>query len=204
MGANCCRPIQDDENQSKPTSRTSSNKISFHLQSSRSGRRTPARRSGNRNLSSSSSNRDGRSVTRRLQTGQLRRPQKINAVQTQQQHLSPVTASGSSNQAYEPPHVLKSNNDKNPASDCKIETPPEVPKEPKRSNSLHLLPITNDDDFCPTCLEGYEKDNPKIFTKCKHHYHLACILEWMERSNTCPICDQEMIIEDAADTNVVS
>ncbi|KAK1436246.1 hypothetical protein QVD17_02025 [Tagetes erecta] len=48
---------------------------------------------------------------------------------------------------------------------------------------------------CPTCLEEYDEENPKIITKCEHHFHLACILEWMERSDTCPVCDQEMIIE---------
>ncbi|KAJ0715095.1 putative transcription factor C2H2 family [Helianthus annuus] len=48
---------------------------------------------------------------------------------------------------------------------------------------------------CPTCLEEYDEENPKIITKCEHHFHLSCILEWMERSDTCPVCDQEMIIE---------
>ncbi|XP_071708126.1 probable E3 ubiquitin-protein ligase RHB1A [Rutidosis leptorrhynchoides] len=47
---------------------------------------------------------------------------------------------------------------------------------------------------CPTCFEEYDEDNPKIITKCEHHFHLSCILEWMERSDTCPVCDQEMII----------
>lgn len=47
---------------------------------------------------------------------------------------------------------------------------------------------------CPTCLEEYDEENPKIVTKCEHHFHLSCILEWMERSDTCPVCDQEMII----------
>ncbi|KAG8391854.1 hypothetical protein BUALT_Bualt01G0230300 [Buddleja alternifolia] len=41
----------------------------------------------------------------------------------------------------------------------------------------------------------YDEENPKITTKCKHHFHLSCILEWMERSDTCPICDKEMIYE---------
>lgn len=36
----------------------------------------------------------------------------------------------------------------------------------------------------------YSIENPKIVTKCEHHFHLACILEWMERSDTCPVCDQ--------------
>ncbi|VFQ74925.1 unnamed protein product [Cuscuta campestris] len=39
----------------------------------------------------------------------------------------------------------------------------------------------------------YDEENPKIITKCEHHFHLACIFEWMERSDTCPVCDQEMV-----------
>ncbi|KAK1438611.1 hypothetical protein QVD17_04420 [Tagetes erecta] len=45
---------------------------------------------------------------------------------------------------------------------------------------------------CPTCLEEYDEENPKIITKCEHHFHLSCILEWMERSDTCPVCDKVM------------
>lgn len=36
----------------------------------------------------------------------------------------------------------------------------------------------------------YDTENPKMTTKCDHHFHLACILEWMERSDTCPVCDK--------------
>lgn len=34
----------------------------------------------------------------------------------------------------------------------------------------------------------YTPENPKIITKCSHHFHLSCIYEWMERSETCPVC----------------
>ncbi|XP_042046446.1 probable E3 ubiquitin-protein ligase RHB1A [Salvia splendens] len=76
-----------------------------------------------------------------------------------------------------------------------------VPLSPKKTD-LELLksnPLTvaatDEEDACPTCLEEYDSENPKIMTKCNHHFHLSCILEWMERSDTCPICDQEMIYE---------
>ena len=36
----------------------------------------------------------------------------------------------------------------------------------------------------------YDEENPRSVTKCEHHFHLCCILEWMERSDTCPVCDQ--------------
>ncbi|RDX79964.1 E3 ubiquitin-protein ligase [Mucuna pruriens] len=47
---------------------------------------------------------------------------------------------------------------------------------------------SEEEDVCPTCLEEYTKENPKIMTKCAHHFHLGCIYEWMERSDNCPVC----------------
>lgn len=37
-------------------------------------------------------------------------------------------------------------------------------------------------------LAEYTSENPKIVTKCSHHFHLGCIYEWMERSDNCPVC----------------
>ncbi|KAI3713420.1 hypothetical protein L1987_71997 [Smallanthus sonchifolius] len=59
--------------------------------------------------------------------------------------------------------------------------------ELKKSNTPFVSP-----EECPTCLEEYDEENPKLITKCEHHFHLSCILEWMERSDTCPVCDQVM------------
>ncbi|KAK4758127.1 hypothetical protein SAY87_019428 [Trapa incisa] len=53
-------------------------------------------------------------------------------------------------------------------------------------------PSSDDEDVCPTCLEEYTSENPKITTRCSHHFHLSCIYEWMERSESCPICGKEM------------
>jgi len=39
-------------------------------------------------------------------------------------------------------------------------------------------------------LTEYDAENPKLTAQCGHDFHLACILEWMERSATCPVCDQ--------------
>ncbi|GKB36398.1 RNA-directed DNA polymerase, eukaryota [Tanacetum coccineum] len=51
---------------------------------------------------------------------------------------------------------------------------------------------SDNEDVCPTCLEEYTLENPKIVTKCSHHFHLGCIYEWMERSDTCPMCGKMM------------
>lgn len=54
-----------------------------------------------------------------------------------------------------------------------------------------------EEDICPTCLDGYDTENPKITTACKHHFHLGCILEWAERKPTCPVCDKEMVFNES-------
>ena len=35
-------------------------------------------------------------------------------------------------------------------------------------------------------------ENPKIWTGCAHHFHMPCIFEWMERKDTCPMCESKM------------
>lgn len=52
------------------------------------------------------------------------------------------------------------------------------------------------DDACPTCLEAYTPENPRVMAKCGHHYHLPCIYEWLERSPTCPMCGRKMECEE--------
>ncbi|CAH1414822.1 unnamed protein product [Lactuca virosa] len=64
----------------------------------------------------------------------------------------------------------------------KVKVPEGVPYEQSSDN----------EDVCPTCLEEYTLENPKIVTQCTHHFHLGCIYEWMERSDTCPMCGKVM------------
>ncbi|THG19650.1 hypothetical protein TEA_024663 [Camellia sinensis var. sinensis] len=53
---------------------------------------------------------------------------------------------------------------------------------------IYIQHSSEDEDVCPTCLDEYTPENPKITAKCSHHFHLGCIYEWMERSDSCPIC----------------
>ncbi|GFR44015.1 hypothetical protein Agub_g5170 [Astrephomene gubernaculifera] len=61
-----------------------------------------------------------------------------------------------------------------------------------RPGALYGPVQDEEDDFCPTCLEPYSDDNPKIFTGCGHHFHLPCIYAWLERRDTCPMCGARM------------
>lgn len=51
---------------------------------------------------------------------------------------------------------------------------------------------TDDDPeaCCPTCLEPFDADrDPPVFTRCGHRFHLQCLYAWLERKQTCPLCD---------------
>ncbi|CAL9083208.1 unnamed protein product [Musa textilis] len=62
----------------------------------------------------------------------------------------------------------------------------------KACDTSFVITTPEDEDVCPTCLEEYTPENPKIVANCSHHFHLSCIYEWMERSDTCPVCGKEM------------
>lgn len=64
------------------------------------------------------------------------------------------------------------------------------------TGALYVYTSSEDEDVCPTCLEEYTIENPRINTQCSHHFHLGCIYEWMERSEACPVCGKEMVFNE--------
>ncbi|KAK6918349.1 Zinc finger, RING-type [Dillenia turbinata] len=84
----------------------------------------------------------------------------------------------------------------NEKSNCKaladflLDSPSNSEDELSKSN----ITAMDEEDVCPICLEEYDLENPEIVTKCEHHFHLSCILEWMERSGACPVCDQVSLL----------
>ncbi|CAO2835593.1 unnamed protein product [Amaranthus hypochondriacus] len=69
------------------------------------------------------------------------------------------------------------------------------------SKSDEAPEFATDEECCPICLEEYDTDNPKMVTNCEHDFHLSCLLEWMERSDACPVCDKEMVFDAPDDQN---
>lgn len=71
--------------------------------------------------------------------------------------------------------------------------PPPPPLVPD-SNAVYNLLEDENEDVCPTCLEIYADDNPKITSACGHAFHLQCIVAWETRSGSrfCPICAKPM------------
>lgn len=52
-------------------------------------------------------------------------------------------------------------------------------------------------------LAEYTSENPKIVTKCSHHFHLGCIYEWMERSDNCPVCGKVWFLSSVVSCKLV-
>jgi hypothetical protein len=44
-------------------------------------------------------------------------------------------------------------------------------------------------DECIICMEFHDGERYRL--ECKHEYHKSCLLKWMRRSNTCPLCRTE-------------
>lgn len=87
--------------------------------------------------------------------------------------------------------------------DCKTKSILELTPSKELEDDLEkpgeqILTCIEEED-CPICLEEYTEENPKLLTKCEHHFHLCCILEWMERSESCPVCDKEVVIDELID-----
>ena len=41
---------------------------------------------------------------------------------------------------------------------------------------------------CSICLEAYNKRQLRVTLECKHNFHSHCILSWLQKEKTCPIC----------------
>mmetsp|Transcript_14075 Transcript_14075/g.11775 ORF Transcript_14075/g.11775 Transcript_14075/m.11775 type:complete len:143 (-) Transcript_14075:26-454(-) len=55
-------------------------------------------------------------------------------------------------------------------------------------NELRMVTL-DDDELCVMCQEDMKKGTKaKKMPGCGHVFHDECIMEWLERHNTCPIC----------------
>ncbi|KAJ9535287.1 hypothetical protein OSB04_un001614 [Centaurea solstitialis] len=101
-------------------------------------------------------------------------------------------AKGSFQSRVEPEMVCETNIQQIPSEESSKKGHPDIPlmvaleKVKSKVNTIS----EDDEDICPICLEEYTSENPRIVTKCSHHYHLSCIYEWNERSETCPVCSK--------------
>ncbi|KAL5119698.1 hypothetical protein ACEQ8H_002304 [Pleosporales sp. CAS-2024a] len=58
--------------------------------------------------------------------------------------------------------------------------------------AAYTTKVTASSEDCTICLEPLTASAAVQTTGCKHAYHSACLLSWMEQTSTCPMCRQEM------------
>ncbi|XP_037592302.1 E3 ubiquitin-protein ligase RNF181-like [Cebus imitator] len=49
---------------------------------------------------------------------------------------------------------------------------------------------------CPVCLLEFEEEETAIEMPCHHLFHSSCILPWLSKTNSCPLCHHELLIDD--------
>lgn len=76
---------------------------------------------------------------------------------------------------------------------------------PSQSKLDECLSFKNDgiEDTCSVCLCDFEKEEELKKLPCRHVFHEACIMKWLENHSTCPICKsslkeikEEQVFED--------
>ncbi|MCO5607393.1 hypothetical protein L7F22_061589 [Adiantum nelumboides] len=76
---------------------------------------------------------------------------------------------------------------------------------PASKSSVDAMPVLKyrkqtfqaDDIYCAVCKEAFEAGGEVREMPCKHIYHSGCILPWLARHRSCPICRHEMPAEDS-------
>lgn len=71
-----------------------------------------------------------------------------------------------------------------------------------------LSAVTADDshagDSCTICFEEFEAGSSEVLSlPCEHFFCKACILPWLEKTNSCPVCRHELETEEPPGASVV-
>ncbi|XP_076448338.1 E3 ubiquitin-protein ligase RNF181-like [Babylonia areolata] len=49
---------------------------------------------------------------------------------------------------------------------------------------------------CPVCLMDFDEEDELKILPCKHQFHTKCIITWLEKVCSCPVCRHELPTDD--------
>ncbi|XP_030759087.1 E3 ubiquitin-protein ligase RNF181 [Sitophilus oryzae] len=56
--------------------------------------------------------------------------------------------------------------------------------------------ISHEGTQCPVCLKEYNNGETVKKMPCEHKFHPECILPWLSKTNSCPLCRHELPTDD--------
>lgn len=50
------------------------------------------------------------------------------------------------------------------------------------------------DSFCSICLDDFDETKDIVYLDCQHIYHEDCIIEWINKDPSCPLCRTNSLV----------
>ncbi|XP_065371740.1 E3 ubiquitin-protein ligase RNF181 homolog [Calliphora vicina] len=81
--------------------------------------------------------------------------------------------------------------------DMEIEVP-EASKQAIAKLPVHEITIDDDKETleCAVCKQPAENGEKYTILPCKHEFHEECLLLWLKKANSCPMCRYELETDD--------
>jgi len=69
---------------------------------------------------------------------------------------------------------------------------PPPPTSKEFIENLEEKEVTNETNECPICLKKFEREETFSSLPCKHSFHSECLLPWLQKTSSCPLCRAEL------------
>ena len=51
----------------------------------------------------------------------------------------------------------------------------------------------NGETTCAICMNDFDENENVRLLQCGHYFHANCVDQWLERSESCPLCRQSIV-----------
>ncbi|GJN03719.1 hypothetical protein PR202_ga21195 [Eleusine coracana subsp. coracana] len=72
----------------------------------------------------------------------------------------------------------------------------EPPAPPLSITELPTIDVSGPDADCAICLQDLPPASQALMLPCSHLYHSSCIVPWLQRRNSCPLCRSRLPVPD--------